>query len=571
MALIRPSLNKIPAFDAFVGTTLNFSWTGGQAKKNRIIIREYDTQKKVYDCKETTMALRHTLHLPITKDIDGSYVQEVPYALKNGERYVATVIVYDMYDMESLASNEVNFYCFATPVIEFTNFDRFDEKTGIAKVSYNSIYLNVHYQQKDGEVLNEYGFILYDYNGNKLLQSGNYYGSTNDDYLQYTLGGITDTEKDANGNLRYDRYYCIEFIGTTTHGMEVNRKQKFVVQKDVGGVGALIRVEKSFDNNVIISSNFKIVNSSLDGKEKYLKDSEDKPYAIDLAEGQKLRYFDSFSMKKPWYITAIVSRCNSNQTLIRAWNASGEEFSITYNVRRYSKSKKAFFLFEEKRGSNRTLLKSDDLPITDKWYIIFLKCENGYYTFKIYDPEEVGYEVEPIEDALVPNPNDLFKKFEVKSMDFDKLGTSVLSFNAEFDLSGQYNFEPGKRYRITFDAKNIIKNNFRYLILEDSSDFTVTSNAKRTIKTGKESYMLDFYSTDEMIAPTVTATWTHVCNVTKQMDYIKSYTYCVLSDLYIDQYHMTYGELEQYTHEFLSNYTYGELETPGIDEDKEVV
>ena len=132
MALIRPSLNKIPAFDAFVGTTLNFSWTGGQAKKNRIIIREYDTQKKVYDCKETTMALRHTLHLPITKDIDGSYVQEVPYALKNGKRYVATVIVYDMYDMESLTSNEVNFYCFATPVIEFTNFDRFDEKTGVA-------------------------------------------------------------------------------------------------------------------------------------------------------------------------------------------------------------------------------------------------------------------------------------------------------------------------------------------------------------------------------------------------------------------------------------------------------
>ena len=73
-----------------------------------------------------------------------------------------------------------------------------------------------------------------------------------------------------------------------------------------------------------------------------------------------------------------------------------------------------------------------------------------------------------------------------------------------------------------------------------------------------------------MIAPTITATWTHVCNVTKQMDCIKSYTYCVLSNLYIDQYHMTYGELEQYTHEFLSNYTYGELETPGIDEDKEV-
>ena len=570
MANIKPSLNKILAFDATVGTTLNFSWTGGQAKKNRIIIREYDTQKKVYDCTELTMALRHTLHLNQNESSDDTYTQEIPYALKNGKRYVATVMVYDMYANESLPSNEVNFYCFATPTVDFINFNKFDETTGIAKVSYNSVYLNVHYLQPDGETLNEYAFILYDYNGNILLQSNNYYGSTANDNLQYTLGGITDTEKDANGNLRYDRYYCIEFVGTTTHGMSVNKKQKFVVQKDVGGVGALIRVEKSFDNNVVISSNFRIVNSSLDGEEKYLKNLEDKPYAIDLTEGQKLRYFDSFSMKKPWYITAIVSRCNSNQTLIRAWNASGEEFSISYNIRRYSKDKKAFFMFEEKKGNNRTLLKSDDLPITDKWYIVFLKCENGYYTFNVYDPEELGYEVEPIEDTFILNPNDVFKKFEVKSMDFNELGTSVLSFNAEFDLSEKYNFEPGKRYKITFDARNVIKNNFRYLILEDSTDFTITSNAKRTIKTGKDSYILDFYSTNELITPTITATWSHVCNVTKQKDYIKSYTYCILSNLCIDQYYMTYGELGQYTHEFLSNYTYGVLETPGIDEDKEV-
>lgn len=569
MANIKPSLNKILAFDVNIGTTLNFSWTGGQARKNHVIIREYDTKKKVYDCTELTMALRHTLHL--SKDPkDDSYSQKVIPSLQNGIRYTATVSVFDMYGTESLSSDEVNFYCFSTPTVEFINFDRFDEATGIAKVSYNSIYLNVRYQQDNGEILNEYAFILYDYNGNILLQSNNFYGSTAKDNLQYTLAGITDTEKDANGNLRYDRYYCIEFVGTTTHGMSINKKQKFVVQKDVGGVGALIRVEKSFDNNVVISSNFRIVNSSLDGEEKYLKNSEDKPYAIDLTEGQKLRYFDSFSMKKPWYITAIVSRCNSNQTLIRAWNASNEEFSISYNIRRYSKDKKAFFMFEEKKGNNRTLLKTDDLPITDKWYIVFLKCENGYYTFNVYDPEELGYEVEPIEDTFILNPNDVFKKFEVKSMDFNELGTSVLSFNAEFDLSEQYNFEPGKRYKITFDAKNVIKNNFRHLILEDSTDFTITSNAKRTIKTGKDSYILDFYSTNELIAPTITATWSHVCNVTKQKDYIKSYTYCILSNLYIDQYYMTYGELGQYTHEFLSNYTYGVLETPGIDENKEV-
>lgn len=569
MGIIKPSLNKILAFDASVGTTINFSWTGGQARKNRVIIREYDTQKKVYDCIETTMALKHTLHLS-SDTSDDVYTQEVKYALENGKRYIATVIIYDMYSNESLPSNEVTFYCFSTPIVEFINFDNFDSATKIAKVSYNSVYLNVHYSQSDGEVLSEYAFVLHNYNGDILLQSKTFYGSTSDDNLQYTLGGITDTEKDANGNLEYNRYYCIDFIGTTTHGMSVKKSQKFVVQKDTGGVGALIGIEKSYDGNIVISSNFRIVNSSFDGEEKYLKDSDDNPYAIDLTDGQKLNYFDSFSMKEPWYITAIVSYCKPGQKLIRSWNNSNEEFIISYNVRNYSKVQKAFFLFETKSGNSRTILKSDDFLVMNRWYIIFLEYKNNYYTFKVYYPEEVGYETEPLKEPSIIDTADLYKEFEVKSMDFAELGVSILSFKVEFDLSDKYNFESGKRYRVTFNAKNVVKNEFRYLVLDESSDFTVTSNAKRTIKRESDRYILDFYSTDDLISPVITATWSNMCKVTKQADFIKSYTYCILENLKIDDYHMTYEDLASYQHETLSSYTYDYLYLPGIDDEEEV-
>lgn len=560
---IRPSLNKIAAFDCYVGTTVNFSWTGGQARANRIVIRELETNTLVYDCKETTMALKHTLHLQ-PDESDKSYSQEVRPALENGKKYKAVVYVYDTYGDESLPSNEIQFYCFNTPIFEFVNFDKFDETTHIAKVSYNSVYLKVNFQQANNETLSEYYFALYDYAGNELLRSGSYYGSGNPDNLQYTLGGVTDTERDAQGNLRYDRYYRAVCQGVTTHGMEVYTEQKFIVQKDVGGVGSLIRLEKTFDNNIVISSNFKVVKSSIDGDEIYLNDEENNPYAIDLTNDQKVKYFDSFKMKKPWSITAIISGCKSNSVLIKASNSEGDGYSISYKVRRYSKNKKAFFLFEEKNGANRTILKSNDLPITDKWYIVYLKFD-GYYTFQVYDPEEFGYDVPEIEDTFMKDhENDLVKKLTIES-EVEGLGDhKYTNVTAVFDLSPYYNFESGKRYTVRFKAENYIKNNFRYLTINEPDNFDVTSDAKVTSYIGNDKYVLDHYATDELLAPTITVTWSFDCSITKVADYIVGSFYCILSELYIGEYVTTYGELEQYTHEFLSHYTYGTIRSPGI-------
>lgn len=571
MAIIKPSLNKIVAFDANIGTTINFTWTGAQARKNHIIIREYDTKKVAYDCTETTMALKHTLH--INNDSENEYNLKI-CELKNGTRYEASIAaIYYMYntendkyeEFESDFSDVVLFYCLEKPTFEFINFDKKTmDNNGVAKLSFNSIYLNVAYKQNQGEILNEYKFILYDYDGNILLQSEIFYGSASDDILQYSLKGITDTEKNENGVLDYNRFYRIVCQGVTKNGMSIETEQKFVVQKDEGGVGSLIRLEKTFDNNIVVSSNFKIVNSQLDGDEIYLYDENNNPYAIDLRNGQKLRYFDSFTMSKPWSITAIVSGCKENTVLISSKNSANDEFSITYNVKKYSKSQKSFFMFESKVGLNKTVIKSSYLPIVNKWYIIYLKYENGYYTFNVYDPEELGYTTQTIEDDLEDKyPNALIKKFVVKSSEVG-LGSSSKDLSISIILSDHYNFEIGKRYDVEFIPLNFIQNIYREMSLVESSDLKVTTNIKNGSIDSDGKFFADFYYTDDTDSPTVNIEWTNVSTCTKLQQYIESWTYLVLNNFKICEHNSVYGDLENYTHEELSNYTYGEIQSPGL-------
>lgn len=391
MPEIRPTLNKISAFDAAKGSTVTFSWTGPQAQKNRLVIKEYDNPNRiVYDCTQKTMALKHPLHL--TEAGEENISQNIPYGLENGKRYLAAVYIYDIYNQESLPSRETAFYCFGTPLFSFVNFTNIGADS-IAKVSTNSIYLNVRYVQDDGETLQEYRFRLFDHQGRELLSSRTFYGSTADDTLQWTLGGVTDTDKTTNGELNYANAYKIVCEAITTHGMALSTAQDFVVQKDTGGVGALLTLKSLPDNTISISSHFKITNAILSGEEAYLCDTEGRPFAIDLTENRSLSYFDGFVVKEPWEISAVAGKCEPGSVLLRCTNNQGEELTLSYHVRRYPSVEKAYFLLEATRQTTRFLLRSDYLPVSDQWYVLYLSYENGYYTLKVNEKGGVpGYD-----------------------------------------------------------------------------------------------------------------------------------------------------------------------------------
>ena len=143
---------------------------------------------------------------------------------------------------------------------------------------------------------------------------------------------------------------------------------------------------------VSISSNFKIVNAELSGDEKYVYDAENNPFAIDLTE-TSLKYFEGFTMIDPWAMTGILTEPIPNSVLISCKSNFGEEFKISYHERNYSLVSKSYFLFEVKKQTTNYILRSNYFEIDrNKWYMVYVCYNNGYFTFEVTDAKESGYQ-----------------------------------------------------------------------------------------------------------------------------------------------------------------------------------
>lgn len=332
----KPTLSAIPAFDAEFGTSgkehisapvLKFSWRDGMARKNRVVIRDYDSNDVVYDCTIVTMALKHQLHNLLDTS---EKTQVVTYNLQNGHKYIANVYVYTELGGEpSLPSNDIIFYCFATPTFRFINFDKYLSDSSVAVVENNSINLRVKYSQTDGEVLNYYNFILRDPNNSELIKSYTKYGSEAEDILRYTIGGIEETVTDKYGDILPNQYYTIICTGETAHGMVITAEQKFVVLLDNHGVGASLIVKNIGDGTVSITSNYRIINSHCSVENPLYELNDDgEPYAISLTGEEYVEFLDGFMMKNPYEV--IFSGKFNLGELVRFQNADGQTASINF-------------------------------------------------------------------------------------------------------------------------------------------------------------------------------------------------------------------------------------------------
>lgn len=314
---IRPILSRILPFDAEFGTkgkehikapVLRFSWKDGAVIKNRVVIREAETNTPVYDCTITTMALKHALH----NQLDASKKARVlTYSLENGKSYIANLYVYTVDGQESLPSEDVRFSCYNTPEFKFTNFDSYvGVGTTTAAVNSSSINLKVKYYQSDEEQLNTYSFKLQNYNGETIFKTDTKYNqqlvSKNDTEgitLRYTINGIEETEEGKYGEVLTGRAYKIICSGQTKNGIEVYTEQRFIVKLDATGVGALIKTENIGDGTVAIYSNYKVLNAKCSNENpEYILDNSGEKYAIDLSKNDSVEFTDGFNIKKPWEI-----------------------------------------------------------------------------------------------------------------------------------------------------------------------------------------------------------------------------------------------------------------------------
>lgn len=557
MANLKPSIYQILPFDATIGTTIVYDWNEEQPYYNKLSIYNSDTKELVYVCTQYTMDNKHTLHLSETSG--DNYEQEIYLKDKflNGYKYCVTIELFDKNKQPITKSDEVVFYCFETPQFSFDE-DRFDniyyrtdEDTGITekigRLFSNSAYLNVTYKQVNGELIDEYQFILYDSAGNILLESQIKHGPSSkklDDGVQinlpYKLGGVTDTEKTPDGLINDKAAYLIKCYAKTINGMLIETQIKFVVQKDMGGVGALITLTQLPNNVISISSNFKIVNAEIDGEEKYLYDAENNPFAIDLTTGESLSYFDGFVIDEPWSITAIVGNCQSNSVLMTYSNNNGEDFKISYCVKKYSLVEKAYFLFECTRQTTKYILRTNYLPISNnRWYAIYLKYENGYYTFKVYDPEDIGFNIsgdsqEEIVDEILSDPNNLYAvKYAVTGSEFDDVGTYDLTYQMTVNLRDKFDFRYENYYRVSFNAENIVKNNYNEFVLTKADVIDIETDLYVT-RQGNH-FIIDYAGrTYDPPSLEFTLSWTNKCDISRLEERYNSVSYCVITDVVVE-------------------------------------
>lgn len=229
MALIRPILYSISAFDATNSQVFNFNVSGGdQVVKNRLVISRQSDNVVVYNDVQTTFAFRHIV--PAN-------------TLTNGEYYSAYVITYNSDDEQSAPSLGIQFYCFSSPSFVFSNIPI---NRVIGNASYNFI---VTYNQNESEYLKSYTFDLYNSERVLLSSSGIQYITSTPTLplnVNYTFSGFNDRET-----------YYIKATGQTMHGMNVDTGLVlFSVQYEVPNIFSIIGLTNNCEGGYItIQSN----------------------------------------------------------------------------------------------------------------------------------------------------------------------------------------------------------------------------------------------------------------------------------------------------------------------------
>ena len=134
MALVKPIVNDIMAFDATQAYTVNFTVNGGdRVVKNEIYIVENDSISEtppIYNDTVTTFDLSHVIPAD---------------TLTNGIYYKVKIRTYDELNNESAWSDYYPFYCYTTPSLSFVSLPPI--------VSTSTYTFNLRYTQLEGEKL----------------------------------------------------------------------------------------------------------------------------------------------------------------------------------------------------------------------------------------------------------------------------------------------------------------------------------------------------------------------------------------------------------------------------------
>lgn len=299
---MQASIYKIKPFDAEVGTTITFSWSGNQVFGNRCVILDNETNEEVYNYPIYSHKLEHTLDL--SRVYEGKLV--------NGKKYIAYITVYDKDGNESDRQTMGQiFLCLKTPEYSFTNVI---EGQILDSSSYG---FQLTYSQENGELLDSWQITVYDMTNKVLSTSGVKYDTEN---LIHTFSGFTNKSQ-----------YKVRAIGETVNGMYLDTGYiTFSVSYNKAAVFSMIDLTNlPRQGAILLHSNI----ISADGK------AEKEPVTfigneyVDLTDNS-VTYDEGFLFEGNFSTILYAYHITPNIPFFKFYSGDNDEFegTITYRV-----------------------------------------------------------------------------------------------------------------------------------------------------------------------------------------------------------------------------------------------
>lgn len=298
MALTTPTLLPVVAWDATQEFTFYFNVVGGsRVVGNRLTIRNNATNVLVYQETQTTFRYEHTVPAD---------------TLTNGVYYNATIATVDNDGNISAESIPIQFWCYSTPSVRFTNISTGDV------VSDASFSFEFEYNQIEGELLNTYVMNLYNSFGTLLSTSGvvNTIDGTPPFNGSYMFSGLEDRT-----------IYLVELVATTINGTVVaTNREEFEVQYIFPDIFTLVELHNNCEEGYItITSNVKLIEGEVVPPPAVYIDNKE----LDLRSGSN--YWQSgYTLNGDLIMRVWFREPTPYSEIVRLSNTDGQSISLKF-------------------------------------------------------------------------------------------------------------------------------------------------------------------------------------------------------------------------------------------------
>ena len=360
MALTRPTLLAQVAFDATQQQIFSFVVTGtsSQVVANQLTIRDNNTNDIVYQENQETFKYEHIVNAN---------------ELTNGTYYNAVVAVLDALGNQSQNSIPIQFWCYTTPTIQFTNIP----SSGI--ISNSSFNFQFTYEQNENEPINSYVINLFNSSQVQISTSGVQYADTGTPPYNgsYTFTGFEN-----------NTVYYVQLTATTLEGTIISTGlQQFTVQYDRPDLFTLVQLVNNCEEGYItLTSNVILIEgtSNLDPP-TYINNQE-----VDLTEnGSWVQWNDGFSIPGDMLARAWFRSPNPYTTIAQFSNTSGQQFTLNFmlgyeNVEAETMGAYMELYVQSLTGFEYYVFSNYIAPLEDtEQYVIYLTKENNIYSLQL--------------------------------------------------------------------------------------------------------------------------------------------------------------------------------------------